>query len=111
MPSGPGDFERFKSPMASSNVCIEKAPPNKDHSPSCSGDRLWIPNYATACAVEDPPRKAKPLRFDIFELQETKLPVRLIKTTNERILVQGHENPLRVKRDIEDVSSELDNGG
>ncbi|GFW34794.1 hypothetical protein TNCV_3844851 [Trichonephila clavipes] len=59
MPSGPGDFERFKSPMASSNVCIEKAPPNKDHSPSCSGDRLWIPNYATACAVEDPPRKAK----------------------------------------------------
>ncbi|GFU25345.1 hypothetical protein TNCV_3054091 [Trichonephila clavipes] len=52
----------------------------------------------------------KPLRFDIFELQETKLPVRLIKTTNEGILVQGHKNPLRVKRDIEDVSSELDNG-
>ncbi|GFX23044.1 hypothetical protein TNCV_360581 [Trichonephila clavipes] len=59
MPSGPGDFERFKSPMASSNVCIEKATPNKDHSPSCSGDHLWIPNYATACAVEDPLRKAK----------------------------------------------------
>ncbi|GFU46035.1 hypothetical protein TNCV_4692221 [Trichonephila clavipes] len=37
--------------------------------------------------------------------------VTLIKTTNERRLVQGHETPLRVKRDIEDVSSELDNGG
>ncbi|GFV47959.1 hypothetical protein TNCV_1994431 [Trichonephila clavipes] len=44
-------------------------------------------------------------------LQETKLPVRLINTTNEQILVQGHETPLRVKGDIEDVSSELDNEG
>ncbi|GFU01688.1 hypothetical protein TNCV_1522231 [Trichonephila clavipes] len=52
----------------------------------------------------------KHLRFDIFVLQETKLPVRLINTTNERILVQGHETPLRVKGDIEDVSGELDNG-
>ncbi|GFU54612.1 hypothetical protein TNCV_2160851 [Trichonephila clavipes] len=50
------------------------------------------------------------LRFDIFELQETKLPVRLIITTNERRLVQGYETPKRVKGDIEDVSSELDNG-
>ncbi|GFW75199.1 hypothetical protein TNCV_449031 [Trichonephila clavipes] len=33
----------------------------------------------------------KPLRFDIFELQETKLPVRLFNTTNERRLVRGHE--------------------
>ncbi|GFU86163.1 hypothetical protein TNCV_368211 [Trichonephila clavipes] len=53
----------------------------------------------------------KHLRFDIFELQETRLAVRLINTTNERRLVQGHETPLRVKEDIEDVSSELDNGG
>ncbi|GFY10200.1 uncharacterized protein TNCV_2628791 [Trichonephila clavipes] len=38
--------------------------------------------------------------------QETKLPVQLINTTKERILVQGHEKtPLRVKGDIEDVSS------
>ncbi|GFU54313.1 hypothetical protein TNCV_576891 [Trichonephila clavipes] len=50
------------------------------------------------------------LRFDIFKLQEMKLPVRLINTTNERRLVQGHETPLRDKGDIEDVSSELDNG-
>ncbi|GFV81314.1 hypothetical protein TNCV_4773401 [Trichonephila clavipes] len=42
---------------------------------------------------------------------ETKLPVRLINTSNERRLVQGHETPLRVKGDIKDVSSELDNGG
>ncbi|GFW43878.1 hypothetical protein TNCV_4785891 [Trichonephila clavipes] len=42
---------------------------------------------------------------------ETKLPVRLINTTNERKLVQRHETPLRVKGDIEDVSGELDNGG
>ncbi|GFV19032.1 transposable element Tcb2 transposase [Trichonephila clavipes] len=54
----------------------------------------------------------KHLRFDIFELQETKLPVRLINTTNERRLVQGHETaPLRVKGDIEDVSSELGDEG
>ncbi|GFY01209.1 hypothetical protein TNCV_5076761 [Trichonephila clavipes] len=46
-----------------------------------------------------------------YELQETKLPLRLINTPNERRLVQGHETtPLRVKGDIEDVSSELDNG-
>ncbi|GFY05721.1 hypothetical protein TNCV_4403881 [Trichonephila clavipes] len=44
--------------------------------------------------------------------QEAKLPVRLINTTNERRLVQGHETiPLRVKGDIEDVFSELDNEG
>ncbi|GFY34915.1 hypothetical protein TNCV_154881 [Trichonephila clavipes] len=49
--------------------------------------------------------------FSIKEKQETKLPVRLINTTNERRLVQGYETtPLRVKEDIEDVSSELDNG-
>ncbi|GFY15420.1 hypothetical protein TNCV_1572311 [Trichonephila clavipes] len=54
----------------------------------------------------------KLLRFDIFEQQETKLPVRLIYTTNERGIVQGHELiPLRVKEDIEDVSSELDDEG
>ncbi|GFW96492.1 transposase [Trichonephila clavipes] len=52
----------------------------------------------------------KHLRFDIFELQETKLPVRLINTINERRLVRGHETPLTVKWDIEDASSELDNG-
>ncbi|GFV07720.1 hypothetical protein TNCV_4942221 [Trichonephila clavipes] len=52
----------------------------------------------------------KHLCFDIFELQETKLPVRLINTTNERRLVQGHETLLKVKGDIEDVTSELDNG-
>ncbi|PRD22983.1 UNVERIFIED_CONTAM: hypothetical protein NCL1_47634 [Trichonephila clavipes] len=52
----------------------------------------------------------KHLRFDIFELQETKFPVLLINTTNEWRLVQGHETPPRMKGDIEDVSSELDNG-
>ncbi|GFW50605.1 hypothetical protein TNCV_2889071 [Trichonephila clavipes] len=53
----------------------------------------------------------KDLRFNVFELQETKLPVRLINTTNERRLVQGNETTLlKVKGDIEDVSSELDNG-
>ncbi|GFS95987.1 uncharacterized protein TNCV_4277711 [Trichonephila clavipes] len=51
------------------------------------------------------------LRFDIFELRETKLPVQLINSTKEPILVQGHETPLRVKEDIEVVSSELDNRG
>ncbi|GFW96148.1 hypothetical protein TNCV_958611 [Trichonephila clavipes] len=51
------------------------------------------------------------LRFDIFEPQEAKLPVRLIDTTNERRLVQGHGTPPRVKDDIEDISSKLDNGG
>ncbi|GFU24536.1 hypothetical protein TNCV_2264891 [Trichonephila clavipes] len=40
----------------------------------------------------------KHLRFDIFELQETKLPLRLINTTNKLRLVQGHETTqLRVK--------------
>ncbi|GFU06740.1 retrovirus-related Pol polyprotein from transposon 17.6 [Trichonephila clavipes] len=53
----------------------------------------------------------KHLHLDIFELQETKLLVRLINTTDERKLVQVHETtPLKVKGDIEDVSSELDNG-
>ncbi|GFV55198.1 hypothetical protein TNCV_1382191 [Trichonephila clavipes] len=53
----------------------------------------------------------KHLRFDIFEQQETKLPVRLVNTTDERRRVQRHETtPLRVKRDIEDISSELDGG-
>ncbi|GFV36091.1 hypothetical protein TNCV_346071 [Trichonephila clavipes] len=47
--------------------------------------------------------------LDLRQLQETKLPVRLINTTNERRLVQGHETPRKVKGDIEDVSSELDN--
>ncbi|GFS74973.1 hypothetical protein TNCV_1396381 [Trichonephila clavipes] len=51
------------------------------------------------------------LRFDIFELEETKLPVRLINTTDEQRLLEGHETPLKVKGDIDDVSSELDNGG
>ncbi|GFX94086.1 hypothetical protein TNCV_3414481 [Trichonephila clavipes] len=54
----------------------------------------------------------KLLRLDIFELRETKLPVRWINTTNEWRLVQGHETtPLRVKGDIEYVSRELNNGG
>ncbi|GFV71731.1 hypothetical protein TNCV_3535191 [Trichonephila clavipes] len=49
--------------------------------------------------------------FGILELQETKLPVRLISATNEQRLGQEHETtPLRVKEYIEDVSSELDNG-
>ncbi|GFV36108.1 hypothetical protein TNCV_4964561 [Trichonephila clavipes] len=42
--------------------------------------------------------------------EETKLPVLLINTTNELRPVRGHETPLRVKEDIEDVSSDLDNG-
>ncbi|GFV03288.1 hypothetical protein TNCV_4018851 [Trichonephila clavipes] len=46
------------------------------------------------------------------DTDETKLPVRLFNTTNEWKLVQGHETtPLRVKGDIEDVYSELGNGG
>ncbi|GFW81047.1 hypothetical protein TNCV_4804151 [Trichonephila clavipes] len=56
----------------------------------------------------------KHLRVDIFELQETKLLIRLTNTTNEWILVQGrggHETTqLRVNGDIKDVSSELDSG-
>ncbi|GFT97118.1 hypothetical protein TNCV_3857871 [Trichonephila clavipes] len=50
-------------------------------------------------------------KHDIFELQETILRVRLINTTNDGDFVQRHETPLRVKGDIEDVSSELDNEG
>ncbi|GFX53057.1 hypothetical protein TNCV_1655161 [Trichonephila clavipes] len=43
--------------------------------------------------------------------RETKLPVRLINTKNERRLVQGHgTTPLGMKRVVEDISSELDNG-
>ncbi|PRD36110.1 UNVERIFIED_CONTAM: hypothetical protein NCL1_09648 [Trichonephila clavipes] len=53
----------------------------------------------------------KHLRFDLFNLQETKLPVRLINTTNDRRLVKGHEITLRVEKEIEDASSELDIGG
>ncbi|GFY13063.1 hypothetical protein TNCV_666251 [Trichonephila clavipes] len=34
----------------------------------------------------------------------------MINAKNEQRLVQGHETPLRVKGDNEDVSSELDNG-
>ncbi|GFV72404.1 uncharacterized protein TNCV_638661 [Trichonephila clavipes] len=41
--------------------------------------------------------------------RETKLPVRLINTTNERRLVQEHKAPMRVDREIENVSSELGN--
>ncbi|GFY07150.1 hypothetical protein TNCV_276971 [Trichonephila clavipes] len=55
----------------------------------------------------------KHLGFDIHELQETKLSVRLINSTNERRRVQGHgehETTLqRVKGDIEDIASEQDN--
>ncbi|GFX66051.1 hypothetical protein TNCV_4101911 [Trichonephila clavipes] len=50
----------------------------------------------------------KHLRFDIFELQEAKLPVRLINTTNELMLVQEIREDST--QDIEDISSELDNG-
>ncbi|GFS96471.1 uncharacterized protein TNCV_17871 [Trichonephila clavipes] len=53
----------------------------------------------------------KHLHLRFCKLQEKNLPVRLLNTTNERRLVQGHETPLRVKGDIEDVSSGLDNGG
>ncbi|GFU71663.1 transposable element Tcb1 transposase [Trichonephila clavipes] len=49
------------------------------------------------------------LCFDIFELQETKLPIRLINITNERRLVHGHETtPLRVKRDMQVNSSSVE---
>ncbi|GFT82322.1 hypothetical protein TNCV_4651211 [Trichonephila clavipes] len=51
----------------------------------------------------------KHLRFEILELQDTKLPVRRINTTNERRLVQGHGTLLKVKRDITDGSGKLDN--
>ncbi|GFX50735.1 hypothetical protein TNCV_2723201 [Trichonephila clavipes] len=44
-------------------------------------------------------------------LQETKLPARLINTTNERRLVQGQKTQLRAKGNIEDISSEVDNEG
>ncbi|GFV93619.1 uncharacterized protein TNCV_1989311 [Trichonephila clavipes] len=52
----------------------------------------------------------KHLRFDIFEIQETKLPVLQINTTNEWRLAQGQETLLKVKVDIEDVSREFANG-
>ncbi|GFX25432.1 uncharacterized protein TNCV_1424161 [Trichonephila clavipes] len=45
-----------------------------------------------------------------FSSFKKRLPVRLINTTNERRLVQRHETPLRVKGEIEDDYSELDNG-
>ncbi|GFX96269.1 hypothetical protein TNCV_2291571 [Trichonephila clavipes] len=50
----------------------------------------------------------KPLRFDIFEPQETKLLVRLTNTTNERRLVRGHETQLKVKGNIEGESDPVD---
>ncbi|GFW81039.1 hypothetical protein TNCV_4804071 [Trichonephila clavipes] len=53
----------------------------------------------------------KHLRFDILEVQETKITVRQINTTNEWKVVQEYEIPLRVKGDFEDVSSELDTTG
>ncbi|GFT15027.1 hypothetical protein TNCV_4316111 [Trichonephila clavipes] len=56
-------------------------------------------------------RKRDNLIFTVAELQETKLSVRLINTTNERNVVQGYEIPLRVKGDFEAVSRELDTMG
>ncbi|PRD22712.1 UNVERIFIED_CONTAM: hypothetical protein NCL1_48396 [Trichonephila clavipes] len=54
--------------------------------------------------------QAHHLRFDVFEPQETKLPVRLINERYSR--AWGYETTsLRVQGDIEDVSSELDNEG
>ncbi|GFV59997.1 hypothetical protein TNCV_1401051 [Trichonephila clavipes] len=55
----------------------------------------------------------KHLCSDVFESQETKLPVRLINTTNEHYsITRGHETTaLRVQGDIKDVSTELYNGG
>ncbi|GFV14312.1 hypothetical protein TNCV_807441 [Trichonephila clavipes] len=51
----------------------------------------------------------KHLRFDMFELQETKLPVRLNNTEKKRRLVHKARGqvatPMRVKGDIEDVYS------
>ncbi|GFW37779.1 hypothetical protein TNCV_4629841 [Trichonephila clavipes] len=47
-----------------------------------------------------------------FTSDEMKLPVPLINTTNERRLDQGHKTTLLCgKWDIEDISSELDDGG
>ncbi|GFT59995.1 hypothetical protein TNCV_2686831 [Trichonephila clavipes] len=54
----------------------------------------------TSCPCHDEFRG--PRSDYVRQLQETKLPERLISTTNERRLVQGHEAPLRVKGDIED---------
>ncbi|GFX05707.1 acetoacetyl-CoA synthetase [Trichonephila clavipes] len=49
-----------------------------------------------------------------YKDQESKLPVQLINTTSEMRLVQGHggheATPLKLKVDIKDTSSELDNG-
>ncbi|GFS76645.1 HTH_Tnp_Tc3_2 domain-containing protein [Trichonephila clavipes] len=47
-----------------------------------------------------------------FKPIETKLPVQLINATNEHYsMTRGHvASPLRIQGDIEDISSELDNG-
>ncbi|GFV39588.1 HTH_Tnp_Tc3_2 domain-containing protein [Trichonephila clavipes] len=59
-----------------------------------------------SCDEDDTQDRNHSLKF--HTLPTTKLPVRLTNTTNE--LVQGHETtPLKVKVDIEDVYSELDN--
>ncbi|GFV84248.1 hypothetical protein TNCV_3039081 [Trichonephila clavipes] len=53
------------------------------------------------------------LRFKVFELQETKLPARLINTTNERRLVQGHGDARELYRGgkgFRRCYSEQDNG-
>ncbi|PRD37728.1 UNVERIFIED_CONTAM: hypothetical protein NCL1_05125 [Trichonephila clavipes] len=71
-------------------------------------ERRQSPEY---CVILTYTLQTHHLRFDIFELQETKLLVLLINTTNERRLAQGHETLLKVKGDTEDVSSELDKRG
>ncbi|GFV54681.1 hypothetical protein TNCV_3844001 [Trichonephila clavipes] len=78
---------------------------NRPH-PQDSGERVHFEGLERKALLSPPSLN---LRFDIFELRETKLPVRLINIANYRRLVQGHETPLMVKGDIEDVSSELDN--
>ncbi|GFV83194.1 uncharacterized protein TNCV_1899211 [Trichonephila clavipes] len=73
--------------------------------------KSFLTPLSTSRRIEFLSLMLKHLRFDIFEPRETNLPVRMINTTNERRLVQGHETtPLRVKEDIENVFSELDNG-
>ncbi|GFX34565.1 transposable element Tcb1 transposase [Trichonephila clavipes] len=52
---------------------------------------------------------ARSIRRRLQQSEEVKLSVRLINTTNEWRLVQGHDTPLKEKGDIEDVSSEFDN--
>ncbi|GFX51015.1 hypothetical protein TNCV_2733661 [Trichonephila clavipes] len=74
---------------------------------------MWIMPEVNVAKSEVASAKSelKLLRFDIFELQETKLLVRRINTTNIWRLVQRRDTtPLRVKGNIEDVSSELDSG-